>query len=946
MAISCYDVNGKRLKSLTQWDHGLSLMITGVQVDPAPEIRYSNKKRGEAICVDSEVRNSNELWSVIPDELLQDPLPITVQVFYSYETGDSKTEYQFRIPVAPAAKPDCYAYTPSEVKTWTELDARIDKLENSVSGPGVTSVNGMTGDVEIDIPEYEGVRTVNGVEPDEHGNVTIEITAGGSDWNQNDPAQPDYVKNRTHWEEGSQTVIEWEGENGNVEGLDYFIHPGYGGGLKWYKLSDQPIIKGGVIPDFSFDVVMDGAVTHIPPDDVPADEADAMMKEMWQEYEGGWYWGDWILSVESEHVGGTDTDTVHVGRGTYFAYYPTCDEHTEIYVRKLTCGSSTVHQLDDKFIPDTISRKSDVTWGNLPDKPFFTTRTTVVWDGSKDGKDTFVMDGETFYKLSDETPKKAELVDGGDLYSQIGSYGAGSLPFGSNEHLFADLKGGLRFDTSGSSVNMVVVYATEVASGVVAPSTGIYITVPDGLNKAEITFYLASELDEKFIPESIARVSQLPDPGDVISPTATVAQTDTGATISITDKNGTTTAVIYNGLDGQPGPQGPKGETGPQGEKGELTDSDRQVIADLLGSSMSVTWDTIADKPFVTGASAKTIELDYDSGVEIEAAGATVRRISTETPSEEELAAAMVAVHSGDEIYPRTLTTITSGFGGLVAQTNTAQIIVFYDTKLTANDVTYELPSPGIYAVIVPGRDRITAIRIASDQKEKILTDRLPDGGVGFEQMADVEMSWDGDTEGCDKVQALFYGDPVYLYKISDSTPDHFGLYGAEITGVLGTGEAISDTFDDVVTENGITYSGLDVFVFHNTDASIDSWAVTVPAPGTSIPSTGTYIVHGEKGFVGTIRAKCIVRQQIDEKFIPEGIARKTDIPELDDTLTHSGMAADAKAVGDAITNIESSLLSIDYDAVLAFDTSEVIFGSTNTSSVLGRAILGQMILA
>ena len=37
---------------------------------------------------------------------------------------------------------------------------------------------------------------------------------------------------------------------------------------------------------------------------------------------------------------------------------------------------------------------------------------------------------------------------------------------------------------------------------------------------------------------------------------------------------------------------------------------------------------------------------------------------------------------------------------------------------------------------------------------------------------------------------------------------------------------------------------------------------------------------------------------------------------------------------------INSYILNIDYDAILAFDTSEVICG-TNVSSVLGQAILG-----
>ena len=47
----------------------------------------------------------------------------------------------------------------------------------------------------------------------------------------------------------------------------------------------------------------------------------------------------------------------------------------------------------------------------------------------------------------------------------------------------------------------------------------------------------------------------------------------------------------------------------------------------------------------------------------------------------------------------------------------------------------------------------------------------------------------------------------------------------------------------------------------------------------------------------------------------------------------------------DKLSNIiDTYILSIDYSA-LAFDTSEIIFG-TNTSSVLGQAILGQLILA
>ena len=43
---------------------------------------------------------------------------------------------------------------------------------------------------------------------------------------------------------------------------------------------------------------------------------------------------------------------------------------------------------------------------------------------------------------------------------------------------------------------------------------------------------------------------------------------------------------------------------------------------------------------------------------------------------------------------------------------------------------------------------------------------------------------------------------------------------------------------------------------------------------------------------------------------------------------------------------LEQHILNIDYDTILAFDTSEIVFGNTSTTSILGQAILGQLILA
>lgn len=42
---------------------------------------------------------------------------------------------------------------------------------------------------------------------------------------------------------------------------------------------------------------------------------------------------------------------------------------------------------------------------------------------------------------------------------------------------------------------------------------------------------------------------------------------------------------------------------------------------------------------------------------------------------------------------------------------------------------------------------------------------------------------------------------------------------------------------------------------------------------------------------------------------------------------------------------LEQYILNIDYDTILAFDTSKIVFGNTSTTSILGQAILGQLIL-
>lgn len=89
----------------------------------------------------------------------------------------------------------------------------IDTDEDSISGVGSNTAESLTftgvveatynglSPVTVNIPKV----TVNGITSDENGNIEIEVGSEQvqTDWNQNDSTQPGYIKNRTHWVEGS-----------------------------------------------------------------------------------------------------------------------------------------------------------------------------------------------------------------------------------------------------------------------------------------------------------------------------------------------------------------------------------------------------------------------------------------------------------------------------------------------------------------------------------------------------------------------------------------------------------------------------------------------------------------------------------------------------------------------------------------------------------------------
>ena len=78
---------------------------------------------------------------------------------------------------------------------------------------------------------------------------------------------------------------------------------------------------------------------------------------------------------------------------------------------------------------------------------------------------------------------------------------------------------------------------------------------------------------------------------------------------------------------------------------------------------------------------------------------------------------------------------------------------------------------------------------------------------------------------------------------------------------------------------------------------------------------------------------------------VGDGTTLVSDLPFIDESIVVSSDRVTHE--NDLLSNIiDTYILDVDYDTLLAFDTSEIIIGETQSTSILGQAILGQLVLA
>lgn len=149
---------------LWQWDTGRKLQITG-DIRETDWVHF-RLHSSTALASVHPYQSGGVMLADIPDELLQTGKRLVAYVYVADDDGN-KTTIRKEIMVQPRTKPEDYAYTPTEIMHWTDLEARIKKLEEGGATPeqiaaaveayllehpvdvSVTSVNGKTGAVEL-----------------------------------------------------------------------------------------------------------------------------------------------------------------------------------------------------------------------------------------------------------------------------------------------------------------------------------------------------------------------------------------------------------------------------------------------------------------------------------------------------------------------------------------------------------------------------------------------------------------------------------------------------------------------------------------------------------------------------------------------------------------------------------------------------------------------------
>lgn len=318
--------------------------------------------------------------------------------------------------------------------------------------------------------------------PDTIARKTDVLEQVNADWNQNGPDAKDYIKNRPFYESG---------EVGKIVAVKY--------GLVFTE-NDGKYISNSFFPDDIniFKSFADGAKFKV----VLGDRKFVSTKQ-------GYYIGNGNLyySVEPD----TGEPFCIIVKTTGMTIYTT--EYVNGDQMIIYTYSEQVKQLDEKFIPDSIARKTDIS--NIPEQ------VNADWNQNDPSAKDYVKN-RPFYDYSGTI---TQVYDG--LNPVVNVDICAALQSGKFKNLRCTFNGNTY--TFASTTQSTSSYCKIFLENVISSNDRIYIwctksdsgefdttCVKNRLDKllvATITFTLeqaiAHKLDEKFIPDTIARVNDI-----------------------------------------------------------------------------------------------------------------------------------------------------------------------------------------------------------------------------------------------------------------------------------------------------------------------------------------------------------------------------------------------------------------------------------------------------
>ena len=141
---------------LYQWELNKRVIVDNFCVGTRVEFSKKYNSKDSALPV-LAYQDGDHVWADIPNILLQKPGYIRVAVCPSEEDADCKPEIK-DLRVVKAEKPEDYIYTETPTISYQEVEKRVKNLEEN-GGKGT-------------------IKSVNGVEPDENGNLEITLGVG------------------------------------------------------------------------------------------------------------------------------------------------------------------------------------------------------------------------------------------------------------------------------------------------------------------------------------------------------------------------------------------------------------------------------------------------------------------------------------------------------------------------------------------------------------------------------------------------------------------------------------------------------------------------------------------------------------------------------------------------------------------------------------------------